>query len=123
MTSCKLFFDFSGESGAELFNFVVKIIRIPVVKELPVTRMHTQDFACVFDRTEILFGAGRDFARIAQHADGVGTIHAVDFLDEVEIGQMLMIHHNVVRAFHAGNIERIRYIMVDFARAAYSKEN
>ena len=41
----------------------------------------------VFDRTEVLFGSGRDFGDVRDQAARIGTIDAADFLDCVQIGQ------------------------------------
>ena len=56
------------------------------------------DAADMLDRTPVLFDPGRNFTEICRQAVAVGTVETVEFLDDVQIGQILTIEQQVFGA-------------------------
>lgn len=94
---------FFGKSGTKFFDFLMEIIRITIVQ----ARMCIENLLRVLDRAEILLGACGDFLRVGQQPDGVRTIHAVRFFNDVQVGQVLMIQHDIVGVFFTFGLFRI----------------
>jgi len=81
----------------------MEILRIAVVQKSLIASMRIEHFSGVLDRAEILFGARRDFLRVAQQPDRIRAIQAIHFLDDIQIGQMLVVVYDVIAAFYPGN--------------------
>src|ERR1700719_755822 len=69
-----------------------------------VMRMRAEDPAGVLDRAPIDFGARRHLAHKCDRAVGIGAIGAIDFLDDVEISEMVAVEHQIVAASHLWNL-------------------
>ena len=57
----------------------------------------------MLDRTPILLSAGTDFPDVGNKSVGVGTVEAVEFLNDVQVGELLAVVHQIVGALHLGN--------------------
>lgn len=64
--------------------------------------MGAEHFAGVLDRAEILLGARHNLADVGDQSSAVGTVGAMEFLDEVQVFELLPIEHDVVAASHLG---------------------
>ena len=69
---------------------------IAEIEKVRIARVRAQHLVRVFDRAEVLLGSGGNLARIGQQAAGVRAIQTVEFFEDVEVGQMLMVEHDIV---------------------------
>src|SRR5450755_3440002 len=75
-----------------------KALGIAEIGEALVVRMRPQHPTGVLDRAPIDLGTPSDFAEERGHAVGVGTVGAIDLLDRVQIGEVMVIEHQIVAA-------------------------
>lgn len=57
----------------------------------------------MLDRTPELFGPRADLARISDEAVGITAVDAIEFLDRVQIREMMAIDHEMVFAAYPRN--------------------
>jgi hypothetical protein len=50
----------------------------------------------MFDRTEALFGSGRDFGDVGEQSVGVGAAYTSDLLYRVQVGEAPLIEDQVI---------------------------
>src|SRR5690606_25073831 len=65
-----------------------------------ITLMGAFYFAGVLDGAPVLFRQGANFPRIGKQPVAITAIQAIDLLHQVQVAQMAMVKHNIVRAFH-----------------------
>ena len=76
--------------------------------------MRRLDPAGMLDRAPVLLGPGGDLAGIGGNTVSVGTIETVEFLDQVEVGQVLAVENDVVGPTHLRNaIDRETDALID----------
>ncbi|OIQ65420.1 hypothetical protein GALL_530210 [mine drainage metagenome] len=69
-----------------------------------IVRMRPEHAAGVLDRAPINLGTRRHLAHERDRTVGIGAIGAIDLLDDVEIGEMVAVEHEVVAAAHFWNL-------------------
>src|SRR6478609_4799807 len=77
--------------------------RITVVDERLISRMRRHDGLSVLDRTPVLLGPCGDFARVREETAGVTAERAVDFLDGVQIGELVPVQYEIASSWHDGD--------------------
>ena len=65
--------------------------------------MGIPDAPGMLDRAPILLGAGADFPYIGNEPVGVRTVKTVEFFDDVQVGKLFAVVHQIVGAAHLGN--------------------
>lgn len=65
--------------------------------------MGAEYLARVFDRAKVLFGSRHDLTHIGDEPGAIGTISAMEFLNEIEVFELLPIQHDIVGTSNLGN--------------------
>ena len=92
------------EREAQPFELRVVVGCLPVLQEAPVAGMGAEDAARVLDRTEVLLGTRRYFARISQQSIRVGAEGAVEPLEGVQVCEVLPVNSDVIRTPDLGDL-------------------
>src|ERR1035437_1445067 len=74
------------------------------VGETLVVRVRAEHPAGMLDRAPVNLGARRHLAHKGDRTIGVRTISAIDLLDDVEVGEMMAVEHQVIAAAHLRNL-------------------
>src|ERR1039457_6190982 len=86
-----------------LRKFRAESLSVAEIRKTLVMRVRPQHPAGMLDRAPVNLGARRHLARKRDRAIGVGAIGAIDLLDDVEIGEMVAVEHQVIAAAHLWN--------------------
>jgi hypothetical protein len=76
---------------------LAEALGVPEFKELRITTMGGLDPAGMLDRAPVLLGARRDLSGEGGDPVSVGTVETVEFLDDVQIGEVLAVEDEVIR--------------------------
>src|ERR1019366_2778778 len=82
---------------------LAKALGVAEIRKTLVVRVWTEHPAGVLDRAPVDLGARRHLAHEGDHAIAIGAIGAIDLLDDVEIGEMVAVEHQIVAAVHFWN--------------------
>ncbi len=76
---------------------------IAIGQKILVAGVGVENLARVLDGTEILFGTRNDLLTVGEQSHPIGTIQTINSFDDVQIGQMLVVEHDVIAAFDPGD--------------------
>ena len=92
-----------AQGRAEGFEPGLVVLGIAVIQEAVVAPVRTQNLVRMLDGAEVLLGAAQDLVHVGHQSAAVSAVGAVEFLDEVEVLQVLAVEHDVVAAPHLGD--------------------
>ena len=92
-----------AECDAEFFQSGFIVRGITVIQKLGIACMGAEYLARVLDRAKILLGSREDLAYIGNQPGSIGTVGTVEFLDPVEVAEMLPVKHDVVGTLNFHN--------------------
>ncbi|GEM_PF-6957858 len=87
---------FLRERGAQGIQPFTVGLWVAVVRIRAHPCMGVTNASCMFDRAPELFGTGCDFPRIGDDAVGITAEHAIEFFDNIQVGEVLAVNDNKV---------------------------